>query len=34
MVLIHIEIPLGSNVKYEFEDNKLKVDRILSTSMY
>ena len=34
MVLVHIEIPFGSSVKYEFEDNKLMVDRILSTSMY
>lgn len=34
MVLVHIEIPSGSSVKYEFEDNKLLVDRILSTSMY
>ena len=33
MVLVHVEIPYGSNVKYEYEDNKLKVDRILSTSM-
>jgi inorganic pyrophosphatase len=34
MVLVHIEIPVGSSVKYEFEDNKLLVDRILSTSMH
>ncbi len=34
MVLVHIEIPFGSSVKYEFEDNKLMVDRILSTAMY
>lgn len=33
MVLVHIEIPYGSCVKYEFEDGKLLVDRILSTSM-
>jgi inorganic pyrophosphatase len=33
MVLIHIEIPYGSSVKYEYENEKLIVDRILSTSM-
>lgn len=33
MVLVHIEIPSGSNVKYEFENDRLCVDRILSTSM-
>ena len=33
MVLVHIEIPCGSSVKYEYEDEKLYVDRILSTSM-
>lgn len=30
---VHIEIPHGSSVKYEIEDGKLCVDRILSTSM-
>ncbi len=34
MISVHIEIPFGSSVKYEFEDDKLCVDRILSTSMY
>ena len=34
MVLVHIEIPFGSSVKYEVEDEKLFVDRILSTSMH
>ena len=29
-----IEIPKGSNVKYEFEDGKLFVDRILYTAMF
>ena len=33
MVKVHVEIPAGSSVKYEFEDNMLCVDRILSTSM-
>ena len=33
MVLVHIEIPYGTNVKYEFEDGMLIVDRILSTAM-
>lgn len=33
MVLVHIEIPVGSNVKYEIEDGKLIVDRVLSTTM-
>ena len=34
MVLVHIEIPYGSNVKYECENDTLHVDRILSTSMF
>ena len=33
MINVQIEIPYGSNVKYEIEDGKLCVDRILSTSM-
>ncbi len=31
---VQIEIPLNSNVKYEFENNQLKVDRVLVTSMH
>jgi inorganic pyrophosphatase len=33
MVSVHIEIPFGSNVKYEYENNVLQVDRLLSTAM-
>ena len=29
-----IEIPKGSNIKYEFEDGKLFVDRVLYTAMF
>ncbi len=29
-----IEIPKGSNVKYEYEDGKLFVDRVLYTAMF
>ena len=30
---VHIEIPYKSYVKYEFENNKLMVDRVLATAM-
>ena len=33
-IKVHIEIPLNSNVKYEFEDNQLNVDRVLVTAMH
>jgi len=31
---VHVEIPYKSYVKYEFENNKLKVDRVLATAMH
>jgi inorganic pyrophosphatase len=31
---VHIEIPYNSYVKYEFENNKLMVDRVLATAMH
>jgi len=33
LIDVHIEIPSGSSVKYEYENNQLRVDRILSTAM-
>jgi len=33
-VYAFIEVPKGSNVKYEYEDGKLKVDRILYGAMF
>lgn len=32
-ILVHIEIPKNSSVKYEFKDNRLNVDRILHPPM-
>ena len=31
---VHVEIPYKSYVKYEFENNKLMVDRVLATAMH
>tara|TARA_B100000212_G_C27232298_1_gene472155 strand:- start:103 stop:585 length:483 start_codon:yes stop_codon:yes gene_type:complete len=31
---VHVEIPFNSNVKYEYESEKLFVDRVLVTSMH
>tara|TARA_Y100000992_G_scaffold302469_1_gene276794 strand:- start:12372 stop:12854 length:483 start_codon:yes stop_codon:yes gene_type:complete len=33
-IKVHVEIPLNSKVKYEIEDNKLNVDRVLFTAMH
>jgi inorganic pyrophosphatase len=33
-VLVHVEIPKNSNVKYEFKHNMLNVDRILHPPMF
>ena len=33
-ILVHIEISKNSNVKYEFKDNQLSVDRILHAPMF